>query len=202
MNDRILVFARAPVPGKTKTRLIPALGAAGAAALHARLVERTLQEARLATYATTELWCADPLQHPFYRDCARRFGVSCHVQAGEDLGQRMSAALTDALARAHAAVLIGTDSPDLEHRDIEVALRRLRHGIPVVLGPATDGGYVLIGLRHPMPRLFHGIDWGTDQVLEQTRARLREIGSDWMELAPRHDIDRPTDLAWLPVHLR
>jgi rSAM/selenodomain-associated transferase 1 len=184
------------------TRLIPALGAAGAAALHARLVERTLGEARLTASARTELWCADPPEHPFYRDCARRFGVDRHAQTGEDLGQRMSGALTDALVRAQVAVLIGTDSPDLDHGDLEAALLRLRRGIPVVLGPATDGGYVLIGLRRPLPNLFEGIDWGTDRVLEQTRDRLREIDTDWMELAPRHDIDRPTDLAYLPADLR
>jgi rSAM/selenodomain-associated transferase 1 len=202
VSDRILVFARAPVPGHTKTRLIPALGAAGAAALHGRLVERTLGEARLASSARTELWCADPPEHPFYSDCARRFGVDRRAQTGEDLGQRMNAALADALARARVAVLIGTDSPDLDHGDLEAALLRLRRGIPVVLGPATDGGYVLIGLRRPMPGLFEGIDWGTNRVLEQTRRRLREIDSDWMELAPRHDIDRPADLVLLPADLR
>jgi hypothetical protein len=114
----------------------------------------------------------------------------------------MDAALTDALGRAECAILIGSDIPDLDHRDLDAALLRLERGIPVVLGPAMDGGYILIGLRRPMPALFRDIDWGSGRVLEQTRASLRALDTDWLELAPRHDIDRPEDLQRLPAGWR
>ncbi len=192
---RLLVFARAPVPGRAKTRLIPALGEAGAARLAARLAEQTLSRVRDWNLCPVELWCDPDRHHPFFALCRRRFGVALHDQQGPDLGARMHHALADALGRAQAAVLIGTDCTALQRADIQQAIAALADGRDAVLGPAEDGGYYLIGLRRPEPRLFERIGWGGDTVLAQTRHRLRALGLSWAELAARPDLDRPEDLS-------
>lgn len=191
---RILVFARPPVAGQAKTRLIPALGAEGAARLHARLTERTLHEVSEVPAIERELWCANDPDHPGCQDWSRRYALRIRSQRGADLGARMLHALDEALAATPCAVLIGTDSIDLCAADLEDAIDALQR-VPVVLTPAADGGYLLVGLRRSVPAMFQGVDWGSDRVLEQTRACLRAQGRDWQELATRHDIDRPVDLA-------
>ena len=194
-RDRLLVFARAPVAGACKRRLIPALGPEGAAALHRRLVIRTLKTATAVVAVTdVELWCAPDRHHPFFTACATRFGVALHDQHGADLGARMAHALETALQRSERAVLIGSDCPDLDRHYLEDAFARLTGPNDAVLGPAKDGGYVLIGLRRPAPALFEGIAWGGPQVAEQTRLQAANAGLILHELEPRADIDRPEDL--------
>lgn len=201
-SARVLVFAKAPIPGRAKTRLEPALGASGAAALHARLTHWTVEHA-LRSRATVELWCADDPGHPFYRTLAEMRGIPLHRQSGRDLGERMSSALSDALTRACAAIVIGTDCPGLGPEHLDIAARLLlRHACDLVLGPALDGGYVLIGTHRPQPELFDSMPWGSNLVLEETRARLERLGLSWHELEPLADIDRPADLVHLPEDLR
>jgi glycosyltransferase A (GT-A) superfamily protein (DUF2064 family) len=106
----------------------------------------------------------------------------------------MSVALARALTEAPYVVLVGSDCPELQIADLEAALQALADGADVVLGPALDGGYWLIGLRHPADWLFHGVDWETGRVLAQTRAKLRHHGWQWRELPVRADLDRPADL--------
>jgi hypothetical protein len=194
---RILVFAKAPVPGACKTRLIPALGAEGAAALHRELLEGTLARLAPAGIAPVQLWCAPDAGHRAFQDLAARWGVSLHGQQGGDLGQRMLHAATAALVKAEAVVLIGCDCPGLGPAQITAALTALlaQPQQDAVLGPAQDGGYVLLGLRQPAPELFTGMPWGGDQVAALTRARLAGLGWRWRELAPLADVDRPEDLA-------
>lgn len=193
-HARLMVFARAPVPGAAKTRLIPALGAEGAAALHAQLCCRTLALASAARLAPVELWCSPDTAHPFFAACRTAFGVDLRAQHGSDLGSRMAAAFDDALDPGRPALIIGTDCPGLGPGDLRQAFQVLHEGCDAVLGPAEDGGYVLIGLARPAPGLFADVDWGTDRVLAQTREHLRELGLRWHELAPRRDVDRPEDL--------
>jgi rSAM/selenodomain-associated transferase 1 len=195
-RQALLVFARAPVVGQAKTRLIPALGAAGAAALHAALVERTLQ-AMAGLSADLQLWCHPDPGHAFFRACATRFPLDLERQVGTDLGQRMAQALAAALARYDSAVLIGTDCPSLGADAVAQAFAVLQQGADVVLGPAADGGYYLVGLCRPQPPIFSGIDWGGDRVLSQTRSRLRQCRLDYRLLEPRQDLDTPADLAGL-----
>src|SRR5262245_9176757 len=113
-ETRVLVFARAPEPGAVKTRLMPLLGAEGAAALYRRRVEHTLEQATAANAGPVELWCHPGDADPFLNHCARRYGASLRVQAGADLGARMLQAFECALRLSRFAVLIGTDCAVLE----------------------------------------------------------------------------------------
>lgn len=191
----IVVFAKAPEPGAVKTRLIPVLGADGAADLSARLILDTLERVRTSALAPFELHVSPDTGHPFFRSLADP--PPLRQQCGNDLGERMHAALADALTRAGFAVLIGTDCPALDAGHLDRACAALAAGRDAVLGPAADGGYVLVGLRRTVPELFSGVSWGGDRVLAQTRARLAALGWDWEELPTLWDLDRPEDLARL-----
>jgi len=191
---RVVVLARAPIPGRTNSRLVPRLGRWGAARLQARLTERTLRTARAARLGPIELHGAPRAGLPFFLRCARRFGASLHVQRGRDLGERMQHAAAQALRRARAAILIGTDCPMLSVRDLRAAARALQGGVDAVLVPAEDGGYALIGLRRADPRAFRDIAWGSGTVYAVTRARSAALG--WRVRVQRTvwDLDRPEDL--------
>ncbi len=195
---RVLVFAKAPVAGACKTRLIPALGADGAADLHRALLEDTLARLAPAGIAPIELWCAPDAGHPVFRELAARWAVSLHTQQGDDLGARLRHAATNALAQAEAVVLIGCDCPGLGSAQVTSALTALLESSPqdAVLGPADDGGYVLLGLRQAARELFADMPWGGDQVAAVTRERMAGLGWRWRELASLPDLDRPEDLIW------
>lgn len=191
---RVVVLARAPIPGRTKTRLAPRLGRWGAARLQARLIERTLRTARAARVGRVELHGAPRARGAFFLRCARRFRATLHAQRGRDLGERMQYALAQALRGARAALLIGTDCPVISARDLRRAARALQGGADAVLSPAEDGGYGMIGLRRADPRAFRDIAWGGDGVYAATRARMDALG--WRVRAQRSvwDLDRPEDL--------
>jgi rSAM/selenodomain-associated transferase 1 len=189
----VIIFARAPRPGAVKTRLIPLLGAEGAAALHARLVERTLETARAASFRRIELHGTPDINDPFFRFCAGHFAVALAAQAGDDLGARMLAALESVLATHPRALLLGSDCPALSARHLRQADRALREGTDAVFVPCEDGGYALIGLQRPEARLFGGIAWGGENVMADTRTRLTGLGWRWRELETLWDVDRPED---------
>jgi rSAM/selenodomain-associated transferase 1 len=196
-QGRLLVFAKAPVPGAVKTRLIPTLGAQGAARLHEQLILRTLSQCRDAGACPIELWCAPETSHPFFQHCASVFGVPLHAQHGDGLGKRMSHALTSTLKDHSYAVLLGSDCGSLGPELLNQACAALSRGKAAVIAPAEDGGYVLLGLRRTDPGLFVAIPWGTDQVMAITRERLAQRGWEWLELPRQWDVDRPEDLARL-----
>jgi rSAM/selenodomain-associated transferase 1 len=199
----VLVFAKAPVPGTVKTRLLPALGAAQAAALHSRMVGRALDAAAGSGLGPVVLCRTPGPDSPTLRAHAGRVGAGLAVQQGVDLGERMHQALDGAVREWGAALLMGSDCPDLDAGRLREAARSLADGAPVVLIPAMDGGYVLIGCRAPPPfSLFRGVPWGTSGVMEATRARLAAIGWGWREMCPLQDIDRVQDLDLLPSDLR
>ncbi len=199
---RVIVFARAPEPGKVKTRLIPALSAAGAAELHRRLVRHTLGAATGARLGPVELWCAPDAGDPFFRECERRLGVSLSAQGEGDLGARMQRAFESALARAGRAILVGSDLPALSAQYLRDADQALVRGNEVVLGPAEDGGYVLIGLSRCDPELFRDIPWGGPEVMAETRRRIASLAWRSSELPVLWDVDRPEDLGRLPQEMR
>ena len=195
----VIVFAKAPVAGTVKTRLAGALGAAGAARLAARMLESTTACALEAAVGPVEVCCAPDRSHPAFTALAAGGTVGLSEQGDGDLGHRMHRALERALASQPGAIVIGTDAPALDADYLREAASALtRHD--AVIGPAVDGGYVLIGLRRTAPAaLFDGIDWSTSRVLAQTRERLDRLGLGWAELAPLHDIDEPADLRHLPA---
>ena len=192
-NARIQVFAKSPEPGRTKTRLIPLLGATGAAAFHARQVHKRLEMLTAAGLCPVELWCDPSSSTEFFQDCSERHTVSLHDQCAGDLGMRMHHALASGLDHATAAVLVGTDCPSLDTADLDEALSRLYQGTDVVFGPAHDGGYYLIAMKQSAPAMFSGIPWGTSAVLGESLMRLKQLGLSHHCLTQRMDVDTPDD---------
>lgn len=192
--ERVVVFARAPVLGRVKTRLAATVGDAYALELYQWLAERTVR-ALAQRPRTWELHVAaadDPAA------VARWFPEADVVvaQRGDDLGARMRAALADALADGCArVVIVGTDCPALTAARVGDAMTALRE-VPAVIGPALDGGYYLLGATRALP-VFDGVPWSTDAVAELTRARLRGSGLPWRELPLEADVDVSADLALL-----
>lgn len=180
-DSLIIVFARAPVAGQVKTRLIPRLGAEGAARLQRRLIRAALRTARAVGPVELHVTRA----HSWLRG----LGVPLRLQRGRDLGERMY----HALRGQRATVLIGSDAPALRAADLRRALRLLHGGADVVLAPAEDGGYALIAARRIDARVFAGIRWGTDEVLARTLDNLRRCGLSHRLLRTVWDVDRPTD---------
>jgi uncharacterized protein len=189
---QVAVLARAAIPGAAKTRLIPAVGAEGAAALQAHLTELALRRA-CATQQPVLLWLAGAAD-PSVTRLAHELGVEVRPQPVGDLGDRMLAALRHAQACDRRGIVIGTDCPAQSRADIEHAGALLTEH-DVVLQPAHDGGYVMIGMARPRPEVFAEMPWGTDAVLAQTRERIRALGLRHAELPALPDLDRPEDLA-------
>ena len=192
----VAVFARAPVPGQAKTRLIPVLGAAGAAGLQAALIRRAVATATAAAVGPVSLWCAPDCAHPVFTGCGDEFGIELVPQHGPDLGARMRHAF-EVLCARQPALLIGADCPALTAAALHAAAAALRDGDDAVFIPAEDGGYVLVGLARPLAPLFDDIAWGSDRVMAQSRDRMRGAGVRWRELASSWDVDRPEDFARL-----
>ena len=191
----ILIFARAPISGQCKTRLIPALGQDGATAIHAAMIRHTLTTAHQAGVGPVELWCTPTPQHPFFvTGLSQQPPFTRHRQQGQDLGARMAHAIEHALQRYSRVILIGTDCPTLDENHLRQAQHLLVTGCDAVIGPAQDGGYVLIALSRTDPALFQGINWGTNTVLQQTRHCLSRLHYHWQELAELSDIDTADDL--------
>jgi hypothetical protein len=190
----LIVFAKAPIPGQVKTRLIPSLGPLGAAKLYERLMLHTLAIAVNSKIGPVDLWCSPSTEHPFFIHCAEEFHVELFLQPAGDLGHQMAYAFQRTLKATPCALLIGTDCPSLTQEDLREALSRLQQGYNAVISPTEDGGYALMGLHHLSPVFFEGISWGTEVVLDQTRQRLHDLGWRWYELPKRWDVDRPEDV--------
>lgn len=190
----VAVLAKAPVPGLAKTRLIPLLGAPSAARAQRGLTLQTLGTARVASTGAITLWCAPDVRHRFFRALHQRRGVLCAAQPAGDLGQRMQCAVATHFAQNKRTplLIVGTDCPALTPAHLQQAADVLQTH-DAVLVPAEDGGYVLLGLRRPIPEVFVGVDWSTAQVLIQTRKRLRQACATWYELPTLWDVDEPAD---------
>ena len=190
---RLLQFAKRPRAGHVKTRLISAVGAQAACQLHQKLLRHTWQTLSSAQIAPLELW-ADSGEFSLCFDSLNPPAEKIHVQCGVNLGERMGNAVAEALKYSDAIVIVGSDCPVLDGAYVAEALQSLYDGADVVLGPASDGGYVLIGMQRYLPDVFNNVDWGSDQVLAQTRERLTSINCSWHELATLWDVDRSDDL--------
>lgn len=195
-RERLIIFTRYPDPGKAKTRLIPALGPDGAADLHRQMAEHTLAQARsLATSRPVQLEVQFPVGAPERMQTWLGSDIPYRRQQGDDLGDRMAHAFETAFQAGNTSVIIiGTDCPDLDAMLLQKAFQELQQH-DLVLGPAVDGGYYLIGLRQPVPELFGGIAWSTDAVLRQTLASADRLALKSSLLPMLADVDYPDDLA-------
>jgi rSAM/selenodomain-associated transferase 1 len=198
VSTAVIVFAKAPVPGVAKTRLAPALGAAGAAALAEKMLRHALAQATAADIGPVELCAAPDATHHALRAAAEASGARLTEQGPGDLGLRMHRALARSLMHHGRALLIGTDAPALDAARLRQAAQALE-GHDVVFVPALDGGYALVGQRRADPRWFTDMAWSHARVMDVTRERLRAAGVCWAELAPVADIDEPADLVHLPA---
>ncbi|MBA4767680.1 MAG: TIGR04282 family arsenosugar biosynthesis glycosyltransferase [Porphyrobacter sp.] len=189
IDPRLVLFARFPAAGACKTRLIPALGANGAAALHRRLTERTIE-----VLGTGERTVTVAFTGAGKGEFSAWLGPKVHLaeQAQGGLSARLMACLEPA-----PVIFFGADTPDLLPRHVDAAILAL-HSHEVVIGPAEDGGYYLIGMRMALPELLIDMPWSTEQVLPETLARLTRLGIVPSLLETLADCDRPEDLARWP----
>lgn len=194
---RIIVFAKAPVPGQVKTRLTGAIGETRAARLASRMLAETVRHALDADVGEVELCCAPDSTHTDFVALQARHALTLTVQGEGNLGARMHRALAGALTQSERVLLIGTDAPQLDASVLRVAAARLTMH-PVVFVPASDGGYVLVGLTRALPALFDDIEWSTPRVMAQSRARLAAAGISADTLPMLHDVDEPADLIHVP----
>lgn len=201
MHGRLIVFTRYPQPGKTKTRLIPGLGPVGAAELQRKMTERAMESVRQlqkewlvsvevcfagGDVRSMKRWLGDDLSY-------------CRQGQG-DIGARMHRAFCDAFKEGmKRAVLVGADCPGLTTGILRLAFEALER-CDLVLGPAKDGGYYLIGLVREVPELFEDIHWGTEKVLVQTMRVAKELGISVEFMDTLDDVDRIEDLS-LVEHL-
>jgi len=206
MSIALIIFAKAPVAGQAKTRMIPALGAHGSAGLAQQLLLHAVQQAAQVPWDALELCVSPDTTHPAFalaQDLVQKSTatpkspLTLSLQGDGDLGQRMHRALVRGLSRHAAVLLMGTDAPGLTAQVLQQAAQSLQTHDAVFV-PAHDGGYALVGLRRPAPELFEDMVWSTASVMAETRIRAHQAGLHWCELAPVHDMDEPTDLHHLP----
>lgn len=193
----LVIFAKAPLAGFAKTRLIPALGAEGAAALARCMLSHALAQALAAGAQVVELCMSPAPSDQAWQGVALPQAVERSEQGEGDLGARMSRAIERAIAQQGSVLLMGTDCPALTAVHIAEAGRQLEQH-DAVLMPAADGGYVLIGLRTPSPSLFTAMAWSTPTVLAETLRRMARLGLRVWQGPMLHDIDEPADLIHLP----
>ncbi|TAG79008.1 MAG: glycosyltransferase [Betaproteobacteria bacterium] len=198
-SAHIAIFARAPLEGKVKTRLIAAYGAPKATAIYRFLAERTFQIVRDACDAmntTASIWIADEndVSHPSCIEWSERFGFPIRAQVNGDLGERMLNCMTSLEGGFESIAILGTDSPTIEGGDIENALGQLNHNIHWSLAIVEDGGYVLIASNQPSAVPFRDMTWSTPNVMAITRQRFRDARLRWAESGALWDIDEPADV--------
>ena len=213
-DRRILVFAKAPIAGRVKTRLASDVGVAAALQLYKQMLAHTIQLV-VDSNIPTELWVDEP-GHDYFKPWADSTLLSLRRQTNGDLGDRMAAAFARAFDETNTKnkiesktstkvapkiIAIGVDCPSITAEYFDQAYAALGES-DCVLGPAQDGGYVLMGLRRPAPTLFEHIDWSTERVLRQTRQRAESAGLTVTEIDTLADIDRLEDLALLRADQR
>lgn len=196
---RIIIFAKAPLAGFAKTRLIPVLGPAGAAKLAHQMLCRTLSSAVAAAVGPVELCVTPEINSPAWLGVDITQVVEISAQGGGDLGARLARAAQRALEHDESVLLIGTDCVEISAPLLREAAVTLKHKDAVIY-PTADGGYALLGLTEFHPSLFSNIAWSTDNVAAETIARIGQLG--WLlEVGSLlHDVDEPDDLKRVPVN--
>lgn len=194
---RIVLIAKAPLAGYCKTRLIPALGPDGAAALAAQMLRHVAQTAVDAQVGPVEICAAPTAIHPLWHTLRLPAQLAWTEQGEGDLGQRMARAAGRTLARGETVLLIGSDCPALTVSHLRNAAQATQRGAAALI-PACDGGYVLLGLPHMLPALFADMPWSTPDVARITLERMAAARMPVQVGDALHDVDEPSDLAFLP----
>ena len=189
----ILLFAKAPIAGSVNTRLIPDIGVEKATNLQSNLIHQRLSMLTKAQLSQVILMCAPDIQHECFASCAEKYPVKLVAQSGCNLGERMFNGVSAALQTYKYCVVIGTDAPALDEVLIEQSIKVLHTDKEVVFVPAEDGGYVLLGMRHAHGVLFKDIDWGSAEVMQQSRHKLKMNKIPFRELTTCWDVDRLED---------
>jgi len=195
----LIIFAKAPVPGKVKTRLIEKLGPQGCADLHTQLTRHCVATVSKSSRFMTSLWCAPTVEDPLFKSLSTKYAIELKQQQGNDLGERMAFALKQTLESNDIAIIIGSDCPMLTHQDLEHVILKLENGFDASIIPAEDGGYVLLGLRRFSPLLFKEIEWGSKHVFKKTKMYLDDLGWNTYQHETFWDVDRPNDLQRLKL---
>ena len=195
---RTLVMAKAPRAGMAKTRLIPRLGAAGAAALARRMLDHMLRNASSAAIGPVELCASPAVTDELWRGVDLPADIAHSTQGDGDLGARMARHARRIIQAGEALLLVGTDCIELDVPTLRAAALALQSH-DCVLHPTFDGGYALLGLRRYDDSLFSQIAWSTDSVARSTLERITQLGWSLHQAAMLHDIDEPADLSHLPA---
>jgi rSAM/selenodomain-associated transferase 1 len=194
MSDAIAIaiFAKAPIEGFAKTRLIPLLGAKQAADLQRRFIERTVEVALAAKLGPVSVWCTPDCEHAIFASLRASGSVALQAQSGANLGSRMLNTF-EVLTPRCPTMIIGTDCPVLKASHLHDCAGSLGDGADAVFLPTEDGGYALVGAARPLPHLFLDIPWGTERVMPETQRRARQMGLRISEPGRLWDIDTPED---------
>jgi rSAM/selenodomain-associated transferase 1 len=193
-DTAILVFCKAPIAGQVKTRLMPQLTAQAAADIHTELTRRMLNFLSQSQLCPIQLWCSPDRVHSFFQTCVQDYPVSLHVQQGEDLGERMLHAIEHVLQQSSRVLLIGCDCPSLTISDVDLAINALQKDQDIVLAPAEDGGYVMIGMKRGYPELFINKTWGHAGVLITAQQQIKNLNLNCIETTMQWDVDTFEDL--------
>jgi rSAM/selenodomain-associated transferase 1 len=188
----LIVFAKAPVEAQCKTRLIPLLGESGATEFYKDLLQHCLHRVSQLDNTDIALYVTPHTQHPFIQQLATNYGTALQAQQGKDLGERMHHAMQQGLQAYQRVVLIGSDCPDITAHYLEQAFATLQQS-ELVIGPAKDGGYVLIGGQRISTDIFANTHWGNEQVLAQCLQNIHHAGYSHQCLPTLQDIDTPED---------
>ena len=171
---------------------MPDLSAEQACNIHIELSRRTLQLVSDSQLCPVQLWCAPDTSHSFFQCCRDDYHASLHQQQGEDLGERMHHAISNALETYSKVILIGCDCPSLTINDFDFAITALNTN-EVVLAPAEDGGYVMIGMKRAHADVFFNMTWGNNSILSTTRKRIKAQNLSLAEISTQWDVDTVVD---------
>lgn len=196
-KNKLLIFTKSPNLGEVKTRLQPVYSQEQSLTVHKNLLENTLALTKKLDGVDVELCCSPDRTTAFFLECENNFPVKLENQYGKDLGERMAFSFSVALQTSEKVIIIGTDCPEISEHYINEAFLAL-DDVDAVIGPAVDGGYVLLGLRKFAIEIFSGISWGSDTVFIQTENVFNELSWSYTELGIMHDVDRPEDLQRYP----
>ncbi len=188
----VICFCKHPEPGFVKTRLSANLGEEFTAELYKKILEHILTNICVENFDIA-LYCYPDSDHPFFKYCQNKYTLTLHKQMGKDIGMRMYNAIRQHLKYDTPVVLIGSDCPQLDLTYINRAFTELETGHDIVLGPAVDGGYVLIGTNKIHVSIFSGINWSTNKVLKDTEEKINSLGWSTTCLSSVRDVDELTD---------